>query len=601
MEKKDRVSPFYAKDNEMRAILYNDMKDNDTEYSLADICFVCATTKSMDKYITEIKNTLIGFLNTADKLMITQPRVAFIEYKNKGDKHQIKSRGFTRKYEEMVEFIKGIKCEGGGNGCIDIVTPLMEALKLDWSSDSNYVLLIVDAPAHGKNYHTDKYPDDYPEDDKNRLLEKLASHYRKNKINLGILKCNESVDKMIKIFKKYYNSRANELNVADLKYGSKEDFIKCYFTGLSNLKEISSVDDRYELSAGDQYRNFRRVSEQFHEPEEIVGRNEMEFSTSFRGRVNTGSVQGLAFDRKEYNYSIKLMPSAEVKCEISTMSIGYGTFTNYYPLYIDMDTNYIAKIPRILAKKAEDLLPDIEGTLLTKVLTDKFNSLLRQAEKEYKGSEVERYSLRILPLSIIENLDAVKSKGSKFFLVQKLPEGEYIKFNNNYGWISDVKDPHNLIAQAFSHFTYEYTMGVIMVTDIQGIKSSSGDIAIIDPAIHSFVYNKRFGETNHGKLGMIKFFMTHKCNEYCKKLHLIHPNSIDYAAVKSIKEKHKGMEALNYLYKEFKSNAKDLREKIRSFDPNLGFEFGLIEKESDEEKSDEEKSDEDYEIHLKTK
>lgn len=34
---------------------------------------------------------------------------------------------------------------------------------------------------------------------------------------------------------------------------------------------------------------------------------------------------------------------------------------------------------------------------------------------------------------------------------------------------------------------------------------------------------KRFGKGNLGYIGMLKFFLTHNCNEYCKKLGLVNP------------------------------------------------------------------------------
>jgi len=573
MEKKDQKLPFYAKDNKMRTILYSDMKINDSKYSAADICFVCDTTGSMDRYIIPIRDLLIDFLNGVAGLINTKPRVAFIGYKDKGDDDQIKLKGFTTKYEEMVDFIKGIKCKGGDDTCEDIVTALMEALKLDWSSDLNYMYLITDAPTHGKRYHNDKCLDDYPNDDKDKLLEKLASHYRKSKINLTILRCNDYVDEMIEIIKENYDSPANELTVIkiDDKDSLKNDFTKNFLVSLKNSIESSFI--------GSRNRNYRKIKKKAPEPEEIKGEYKVEFETAFIGKVNTGSITGLVFEEKKYDYSIQLIPTAEVKCKISGSIISSGVFVNCYALHVDENKNYVAKILRETATKPEDLLSDIEGTLLTNVLADKFNFLLKQAEKEDKGSQTKYNPVQVLSLSIIENLDFEKSKRPRFFLAQQLLEGEYVKFNNNYGWRNKDTDHFNLIAQAFSHFTYEFTMGVIMVTDIQGIKGNPGEIVITDPAIHSFLYKQQFGKTNHGKLGMMRFFMTHECNDYCKKLHLMNPKSIDDTTMQTIK----GEKALNHLYEKFEPDIDKWRKKIQSFDRNLEPELDPIEEESDED------------------
>jgi len=591
MEKEHQKLPYYAQDNEIRTILYSDMKMNDSNYSAADICFVCDTTGSMDRYIIPIRKLLIDFLNEITKLIYNYPRVAFIGYKDKDDENRIKSKGFTRKYEEIVDFIKGIKCEGGIDTCEDVIVPLKEALNLDWSSDLNYVYLITDAPTHGKSYHKDKYSDDYPDDDKDKPLEKLASHYRRSKINLSILRCNDSVDEMIEIIKEHYDSPASKLNVIEIndKDTFKEDFIKNFIISLINsfVKSYAITHNRntnysrYEVSST-RDRNYRIITSKAPQLEEMKAEYEMAFESSFKGKLNTGFIRGLDFGKKEYGYSIKLIPSTELECKISGTPIASGVFVECYPLNIDGNGNYVAKIPKRVAKKAEDLFSDIEGTLLTKVLADKFNFLLKQAEKKDKY-----YPVKVLSLPIIENLDFEKSKGQakgrRFFLAQQLLDGEYVKFNNNYGWKGEDNDSCTLIAQAFSHFTYEYSIGIIMVTDIQGIKSNPGEIVITDPAIHSFLYKQRFGKTNHGKLGMIRFFMTHICNDYCKMLHLIHPNSINDATVQSMKEERKGEKALNHLYKKFEPDIKKWREKIRFFDQKLDPKFDSIEEESDED------------------
>ena len=121
-----------------------------------------------------------------------------------------------------------------------------------------------------------------------------------------------------------------------------------------------------------------------------------------------------------------------------------------------------------------------------------------------------------------------------------------------------------------------------MITDIQGIKGKSGEIVITDPAIHSFLYKEQFGQTNHGKLGMIRFFMSHQCNEYCKKLHLMDAKSINKATIQSMKEENKVGKALNHLYEKFEPKIKEWRKKIQSFDPNLDLELHLIEEEQNE-------------------
>jgi len=577
---------FYAKDDEIRAILYSDMKINDIEHSPADVCFVCDITGSMDKYIKSVQEVLIDFIkHVSDEVNISypmvKPRIAFVMYKDKKDKDQITIREFDRDIDEMVKFVEKIKCKGGNDRCEDIVTALREALNLKWSSDLNLVYLITDAPPHGKSYHTEECSDDYPEDDEEKPLERLALDYRKKKIHLGVLKCNNSVDKMIDILKMHYNSESSKLIAVDIGGSDllKKDYPKFFLQSL-----MKSFTENFFPT---RYKNFRIIGEKSLQPEKIKKKYEIEFETPFRGKVNTGSITRLAFEKKEYDYSIELVPSAEVECKISGVTIGFGVFAKCFPLHVGTNTNYVAKLPKKRATKAEDLFPDIEATLFTKLLADKFNHLLKQAMKEDMkedmGDQTKCPSVKVLSLTIIENLNPEESKRSKFFLAQQLLSGEYVKFNNNYGWKSKEKDTHTLVAQAFSHFTYEYTTGVVMVTDIQGIKGAPGEITITDPAIHSFVYNQQFGRTNYGKLGMIRFFMTHECNDYCKMLDLMHPNLIDYDKVQSIKEKRKKEKGLMHLFEGAVLCTKRRIDSTESLSMKKNSELASLEQELNED------------------
>jgi len=194
-EKKAEIGePFYKGQNDLKAILYSELDVNNEKYSAADICFVCDITGSMALHIDLIKNMLGDFVNTIHGLIGTQPRIAVIGFRDKKDDNPIEKIGFTKKTEDIVEFLKGLECTGGDDDCEDLVAPLMELLNLDWKSDLKYVYLLLDAPTHGLRYHDDTDSDDYPDDDKERLLEKLCFHLMKCTMSLVTFRCNNSVN-----------------------------------------------------------------------------------------------------------------------------------------------------------------------------------------------------------------------------------------------------------------------------------------------------------------------------------------------------------------------------------------------------------------------
>jgi len=580
MHKKKAVPtgmPYYVADDEVRTMLYADMEMNNDKYSAADICFICDITGSMDNYITLIREVLIDFLNSVASIINTQPRVAFIGYRDKEDKKQIESKGFTLDYKQVVDFIEDIDCEGGGDTCEDVITPLKEALALDWSSDLNYVYLLTDSPTHGKSYHTEDIHDEYSDDDKDKPLEKLAAHYRESRINLVVLRCNKSVDIMINVIKKYYNSRINQLRVIDVteKELLKKDFTKHFLITLTQ-----SIGDCLAQSREE---NFREMKNKSSAEDSIEAEYELTMETPFNGKLNTGCITNLKFEDKQHNYKLSLTKSADIRFKISSAMIGTGTFAKCYALHAGEDPGYVAKIPRIAVSKPEELLSEIEATLLAKYFADKFNNFLKLAEKRMQTSkgQVEKIKkIQVLPLLIVEN-NTRKSGRPKVFLAQKLLEGTYLKFNNNYGWKRAEQNVSNLLAQAFSHFTYEFSMGLMMVTDIQGIetgeeeKKESSGLMLTDPAIHSYVLKEHFGKTNHGKLGMMRFFKTHDCNNYCKMLCLLNQKEIDKSGLAKIKEKRKGEKLLSHLYMEFEYKIEAWRNKIKSFDPKKDPDFSL--------------------------
>eukprot|EP00731_Ephydatia_muelleri_P029286 Em0020g930a len=95
---------------------------------------------------------------------------------------------------------------------------------------------------------------------------------------------------------------------------------------------------------------------------------------------------------------------------------------------------------------------------------------------------------------IIEMKDRVDTP---LYCVEHLIEGNYIKYNSNSGFVSEV---NRLTPQAFSHFTFEKSNHSLIVVDIQGPMD--------------------YGDGNLGPKGMALFFSSHFCSSLCGKLGL---------------------------------------------------------------------------------
>jgi hypothetical protein len=89
----------------------------------------------------------------------------------------------------------------------------------------------------------------------------------------------------------------------------------------------------------------------------------------------------------------------------------------------------------------------------------------------------------------------------------------FVKFNSNSGWYN----PDFPSMQAFSHYSWIKSNGNLVICDLQGeYEGDKSRYILSDPAISSV--RQRFGSTDLGVLGIMKFMMTHQCVDQCSRL-----------------------------------------------------------------------------------
>lgn len=110
--------------------------------------------------------------------------------------------------------------------------------------------------------------------------------------------------------------------------------------------------------------------------------------------------------------------------------------------------------------------------------------------------------------------------------IEPFISGEYRKFTSNSGWV----DPHigNAIP-AYMHFSWLYSRGTIVVSDIQGVRCNTCYM-LTDPATQSI--NREFGETDLGAEGIVRFLTTHVHTDLCRNMPW--PNKSDIDVFKSL-------------------------------------------------------------------
>uniref|UniRef100_A0A669PCQ6 non-specific serine/threonine protein kinase n=1 Tax=Phasianus colchicus TaxID=9054 RepID=A0A669PCQ6_PHACC len=121
----------------------------------------------------------------------------------------------------------------------------------------------------------------------------------------------------------------------------------------------------------------------------------------------------------------------------------------------------------------------------------------------------------------------------QWFAVEECMTGEFRKYNNNNG---DEIIPSNMLEEvmlAFSHWTYEYTRGELLVLDLQGVGENLTDPSVIK-AGEKRSYDMVFGPANLGEDAIKNFRAKHHCNSCCRKLKLPDLKRNDYTPDKVI-------------------------------------------------------------------
>jgi len=159
----------------------------------------------------------------------------------------------------------------------------------------------------------------------------------------------------------------------------------------------------------------------------------------------------------------------------------------------------------------ETLGKDIESIAICQHIANDFNTRIVNHLPD------KRLLLNFIHCFVYQITSQTYKSKYTLFAVENYIDGKYEKYNNNAGWVADSFSETSLVAHAFSHFSWQITKGYLMIVDLQGVSG-----ILTDPQIHC-LNKKKFGKGNLGYYGMMKFFLTHCCNEYCELLELVHP------------------------------------------------------------------------------
>jgi len=205
-----------------RSMYVDAQKENASSFDI-DVVFVMDCTGSMGSWI-EAGKTQINTIakNLCSKLekeygKTCKPRMAFVGYRDHCDgPMRLQSIDFTTDIDAVCRMVGSMAASGGGDTPEDVLGGIQQALSLKWNSSARFLVLIADAPCHGKEYHTcdDSYPAGCPLGLK---PEKVLRQMRDQQINLLFTRIQSITDQMVKKFGDLYNNDTFRLKQLDLK------------------------------------------------------------------------------------------------------------------------------------------------------------------------------------------------------------------------------------------------------------------------------------------------------------------------------------------------------------------------------------------------
>ncbi|CAD8165566.1 unnamed protein product [Paramecium pentaurelia] len=492
-----------------------------------EVCFLIDVTGSMDPYKEQamkcIKESMknIKIKTNRDALWATVAYQDFGELKQLGGLY--KQLNFTPNPKEIEEYLADIPCAGGGDAAEDIRGGIMQMIKnLHWSKTFKIALLICDAPTHGKRYNggvSDRYPNEDIEDAINLLIDHniLFVAILFNKVTLPMF---EEIKKM------YQRADKEELLLfADLENTEQGRIWQELVDLVSQASQRATQTNNKGTRSKNNQANKRSQSgamealcKQIKDPFQFdklsgvtiipvkfgVYRVELK-QDSFEQNIEN-------LKRLDINRDYSVYQEGQWDCIRTEKYFAQGQMKQVFLMKRQNNQNelYVIKMPigDLTYSSQEQAVVECRSHLISKCLMKKFIRELQEArdkiDRSMKIPEVQ-YS----DFLILKDLE----RGNSFWIAERYFTGEFVKYNNNYGFISDENSDINHLAQAYTYYTYFISNFNYMVNDVQGVGNY-----FTDPALNT--KDSNFDETDMGIDGQSMYMVSYEGKKHMGRKYL---------------------------------------------------------------------------------
>ncbi|OAQ98531.1 hypothetical protein LLEC1_02776 [Akanthomyces lecanii] len=534
--------------------------------SSTDLLFLMDTTRSMQPYISAAKEQVISIMKDIKSAFFNKAdvRMAVVSYKDHCDGAHLQLIDFTSDVKQVTSFLGTLTAEGGGDFPEDVLGGLQQALIASWKHPTRCIIHICDAPPHGRNLHDlDNGDDQYiqPGSEPHGLTHgPMLQLLIDQNIHYSLLRINSSTDRMAYEFAQVYAAASGECKLhtsnsyhallgkavsgpitasfqgtapsgrAKNRLNFEEHNLGTSYGALRNLAvkivttsatrsatlSLSTVARGKDAARGRHFSPLTMVGEEEDEPGVFLETTPPQWDTpgwldevvEFEAYTTDVIAHGGSMlDRMmAHDDNIKIK-TTNLTIHKRRQPFAQGAMRVASYARSDASRNrLVVKSYKRKGKKLAHLLGDMRCQALCKAFALEFNSMVS-----------EQYSLDFIVVTSLTPRSAVGDAEACLSL-EPLIDGEYVKYNSNGGWVNpkNDSDPVYMAAQAFSHFTFERSLGRFLVSDLQGVGR-----VLTDPSVHTLDEERfRLTETNLRQEGFLFFFSTHKCNALCEQLKL---------------------------------------------------------------------------------
>ena len=496
-----------------------------------DVAFVLDCTGSMSSYIAAVKNSIREIVDRIQKTNgDLKLRLAMVAYRDIGDgSERFEVLDFCSSVDTFKAFVGKLTATGGDDAPEDMAGAVQKANALDWKYSTRVVFLIADAPCHGRQFHSlfDSYPSGTPGIDIVKELKSLLAMTGSGTMTVNFGRITGTTDAMINRFADLgINMDVMSIHdTAKVSAGVTKSVRKSIFKtmtlttdgtksaasfgSLSKDRRAAAVSLKaYKVTPTDT--STRKWRRQPVVAVKVFRNRSIESFDDLRASIGIGVIQ-VRQTRRGSTTTMYMRRATEPFAEGELRIAYHAQLSRKKGDFGGASKNgVVVKSFKHIGKGLNDrgqYFKQMEVSTIAHFLAEEYN------RSKYRPAHCAL--VRVLQVCVVEEEDETNEIHGhrRFSSEERLPEGAFVKFNNNTGqWDEDYIDESLL---RFSDYTYQMTRGYLMVADLQGVKKGN-EFVLTDPVILCKDL-LRFGSTNLGGKFMEKCisstraYMKEKC------------------------------------------------------------------------------------------